>query len=223
MGTVDILNIYGGSVSVGKPNASITLRVGDAASGECFNEATTHFRPAGLVSLPCGPGNFNTSTGVFTASNFSIDCSQAYVIDQTNSHWITEGIRDTRNQNIVSPTAIGESRLFAEGNPKTSVYLDINGNIILTAQNDITMTSVNNVISLISSAINLGTSSPADAAALASKVSTNFSQIATAAQAYLTTAPVTLPQIAGALVTFMTALTTPTFQNTASSVVKISS
>jgi hypothetical protein len=191
-----------------------SYQVGSCKSGEIANEATVVMRMPGLKSTPNSCGSVN-SAGVFTASTTSQYSSQAINIEGS-TYWITLGIRDNRTEANLPQDPTGSTRLFAEASTPTSIFLDINGNIFCT------VSGANNTFTVVAPKINLGSSSPGDNAALASKVKSNFTQVATAAQAYLTTAPTTLPQVISALGAFMTSLTTPAFEDTKSNIVLIS-
>src|SRR5271166_2789391 len=143
--TADIINItgYGSAKNI---TDSILYSVGSAHSNEVYNESAIVFRSPGLISLPVSTGTFN-NTGVFTSANSSDTCSQALVVEN-NSHWYVLGTRDTRNQPLLTATNTGETRLFAEGNPSNSIYLDINGNCWITSNHVIQQPTQGTAITL---------------------------------------------------------------------------
>ena len=143
--TADIINITGYG-STNNLTDSILYRMGSAHSNEVYNDNAIVFRSPGLVSLPVSTGTFN-SAGVFTSTNSSDTCSQALVLEN-NSHWYGLGTRDTRNQPLLTATNTGETRLFAEGNPSNSIYLDINGNCWITSNHVIQQPTQGTAITL---------------------------------------------------------------------------
>ena len=230
------------------PNNLISYQVGNCRSGEIYNEATIVLRMPGLKSTPLPTGTVNGYNS-FTPGQTSRYAAQVYNVE-TNGHWITIGMRDNRTEVNLPSDPVGSTRLFAEADTNSSIYLDISGNILATsdqnftitatngtlqlnsnnssisatANSSITLTSNGNNFSVVSSTINLGSTSPALTAAISQKTDANFTTIQTAAQAAVSAlgAAPTPPTVAAALVAFVTALAAP-YPSSASSTVKITS
>jgi hypothetical protein len=90
--------------------------------------------PPGLISHPLPAGSF--VNGVFVASQFSQFSAQEVNLEN-NSHWISLGMRDGRVEALLPPSQIGETLLYAEGNPGNYMYLDVAGNSWTVAPNQI--------------------------------------------------------------------------------------
>lgn len=222
----DITSISGYAATNNK-NSCIFYDLGNARSGEGYNSQSCVFRQPGLISLPVGPGAFD-AMGQYTQSQFSQTAAQAIVVENS-SRWFVIGMRDTRNQNLLPATNIGETRLFAEINPNTFLYLDKDGNVEIN-------TTTNNLasVAITTNTINLGAEHPTDKVALASKTNQNFNKISNAANIAATSAsaisanpPTTLAQallditaLANIIKTFCNSLT---FVPVDSTIVNISS
>jgi hypothetical protein len=118
--------------SVLNTNGVISHTLGNAKSGEVYNEKAIVFRMPGLISTPMSVGSFDAN-GVFTASNYSQSCSQALGI-RRGTNWYSIGFRDTRNQALLPQDNQGETRIIAEANPMgASIYLPLSGDLTLSA------------------------------------------------------------------------------------------
>jgi hypothetical protein len=180
------------------PNA-IVLGTGLTTSGEDSGLQINHFQPFGLHSVPV------------------LSVLGATAGTELIGWWKDDGPfsfagRDTLNQWKAGTVNPGEVSLYAPGAQNINrVYLDINGNALISVQKNVNIVSGSNTI-------NLGSSTPTDQVSRASITNSNFSAIVSAASAAIAAA---VPQDGGkaAFTAFKSALT---FPSVASSVVNLS-
>ena len=203
----------------------VQYTLGNVQTPEIYNDGAIAFHPPGLISQPIGPGKFSGNTPNTFQSAITSTVSAKAIALQNGNLWHSFGIIDVRSAQLVT-AGTGETCLFAEGLPSSQLAIDINGNLVMTnGMASIKIDQTNNVDVIVPSGqlINLGTATASDAAALASKVDLNFSTVSMAAsiaaEAIMSTPPVTVAALAGVMLTFLQSLT---FNPTASMVVKIS-
>jgi hypothetical protein len=205
----DVLSVDTTSPDV-MQSGTVAVMLGNGFSGEPLGKRGQVFGPSGLISVPVISAL--GGTGIETLSWHRNDENFVF------------GLRDLVNRSKAGTVNAGETCLFAPGaTGSNKLYLDINGNATLSVQNQINLISNANLITLQSSTINLGNSSPTFNAAISQKTDTNFSTIMSAAQTAVAAlgATPTPPTVAAALVAFVSALAAP-YPTTMSNTVKIS-
>jgi hypothetical protein len=109
-----------GSGTPGNSINSIMLNLGVAPTGEAITADAMLFNPSGLLSIPLGPGTFDSS-GNFTASNTSPTATEAVAFVR-NSQYIVLATRDTRTQFTPGNLKPGETSVYATGSAARTVY-----------------------------------------------------------------------------------------------------
>lgn len=107
----DVIGTAGHSAPGNTPN-SISLTLGNAATGEVFSQQALLYSLPGLLSIPVGPGTFDSS-GNFTESNTSVSGCQAISYFK-DDQWIVLGLRDTRTQLQAGTLEPGETCLYSQ-------------------------------------------------------------------------------------------------------------
>jgi hypothetical protein len=221
-----------------KQVSGFSVQFGVSDSGELNGDTAHPYHPSGIYAPPVQS----------TMGQPGTEC--VYIVRNDEGFYL--GCRDTVNQSKAGTVNPGEIAIYAPGaQGSNKFYLDINGNAFLsvqndiqitaqqnievTAQQDITLTSKANNLTVVSSTINLGSSSPSLSAAISQNTDENFTAIATASmmaaigiQAALSADPGTTPPeplaaaVAALLVAYFQMITPATLPTTASMVVKLS-
>lgn len=119
---ITLLDVLGsqGSGEPGNSVNSVTLNLGVAFTGELVTQSALNFQPSGLLSIPLGPGMFDSS-GNFTPANTSQQAAQA-VAYVRNDQYAVMGIRDTRTQFTPGNIQPGETAVFAPGSTAQTIH-----------------------------------------------------------------------------------------------------
>lgn len=125
----DVLGVAGHTIPGNSVN-SIQLTLGNVTTGETYVNNALLYSPPGLLSMPLGPGSYDSS-GTFTPSNTSIAGCQSIAYFKDDS-WIVFGTRDTRNQYIAGSLNPGETCLYSQAG---------GGKILLTKDGAVTASS----------------------------------------------------------------------------------
>lgn len=179
-GAFDIADVLGSSVD--PTTGANLLQTGSLISGEDPRDGTEVWQPAGYVGRPANA----TPAG----SSEPTAAPQAFCVVRGDQD-IALGFRDLTASALVESLGPGEVQVFAggpanAGTCKLVLNNDGNGNFKVTITTGTAVVQVtsdsNGTVNVTAKTVNLGSTSPSDQAALASKTDANFSAIVNAIQ-----------------------------------------